>query len=65
MALRVWLPLNGNLNNQGLSPATIEAVTTPVYVNGKIGQCLSEGKIKIPAEYVGDIFNNEHMSICF
>ena len=65
MALRVWLPLNGNLENKGLSPAMIEAVTTPVYVDGKIGKCLSEGKIKIPAEYVGDIFNNEHMSICF
>lgn len=65
MALRVWLPLNGNLENKGLSPAMVEAVTTPVYVDGKIGKCLSEGKIKIPAEYVGDIFNNEHMSICF
>lgn len=65
MALRVWLPLNGNLNNLGLSPAVAEAVTTASFSEGKIGQCLSGGKIKIPANYVGDIFNNEHMSICF
>ena len=65
MALRVWLPLNGNLNNLGLSPAVAEPVTTASFSEGKIGQCLSGGKIKIPANYVGDIFNNEHMSICF
>ena len=65
MALRVWLPLNGNLNNQGLSSAKVEAVTTASFSDGKIGQSLSGGKIKIPAEYIGDIFNNEHMSICF
>lgn len=65
MALRVWLPLNGNLENKGLSPAKAEAVTTVSFSDGKIGQSLSGGKIKIPAAYVGDIFNNEHMSICF
>ena len=48
MALRVWLPLNGNLNNQGLSPATIEAVTTPVYVNGKLVNVYPKEKLKFP-----------------
>ena len=65
MALKVWLPLNGNLENKGTSDAIVEAVTTPTYVNGKMNKCLSEGKIKIPAEYVSQIFNNKHMSICF
>lgn len=40
MALRVWLPLNGNLNNQGLS--TIVPSGTPTFLdNGKIGKCIS------------------------
>ena len=40
MSLRVWLPLNGNLENQGLSNAVITALSTPTYSNnGKIGQC--------------------------
>lgn len=40
MALRVWLPLNGNLNNQGLS--TIIPSGTPTFLdNGKIGKCIS------------------------
>lgn len=40
MSLRIWLPLNGNINNQGLSNAVITALSTPTYSNnGKIGQC--------------------------
>ncbi len=41
MALRVWLPLNGDLHNQGLSD--IEAVNNGATVNnsGKIGKCYS------------------------
>ena len=39
MGLRVWLPLNGNLNNQGLSDIgamTINSLSQ--YTNGKIGK---------------------------
>jgi len=40
MALRVWLPLNGNLENKGLS--TIIPSGTPTFLdNGKIGKCIS------------------------
>jgi len=40
MALRVWLPLNGNLENKGLSEIT--TTNTPVFLNnGKLGQCIS------------------------
>ncbi len=40
MALQVWLPLNGNLNNNGCSKLTFSA-TTPTAVNasGKFGKC--------------------------
>lgn len=40
MALRVWLPLNGNLNNQGLS--NIIPSGTPTFLDsGKMGKCIS------------------------
>lgn len=38
MALQVWLPLNGNMNNQGLNP--ISMVGSPnSWGSGKIGKC--------------------------
>lgn len=39
MALRVWLPLNGNLNNNGLSPVTVTNNGATVNDSGKIGKC--------------------------
>lgn len=41
MALQVWLPLNGNLNNQGLSAATPINHGATVAASGKIGSCYS------------------------
>ena len=39
MSLQVWLPLNGNLNNQGLSDVTVVNNGATVDSNGKIGSC--------------------------
>lgn len=39
MSLRVWLPLNGDLRNQGLSDFIVEPLKAPTYVDGKIGKC--------------------------
>ena len=39
MSLQVWLPLNGNLNNQGLSMVDIHNSGATVDNNGKIGSC--------------------------
>lgn len=39
MSLQVWLPLNGNLNNQGLSDVTVINNGATVDNNGKIGKC--------------------------
>lgn len=39
MALRVWLPLNGNLDNNGLSPVTVTNNGATVNDAGKIGKC--------------------------
>ena len=39
MSLRVWLPLNGNLDNQGLDQVTVTNNGAIVDNNGKIGKC--------------------------
>lgn len=42
MALQVWLPLNGNINNQGLDDGTFifqGSIYPTVNANGKIGKC--------------------------
>lgn len=43
MSLRVWLPLNGDINNQGLSNITVTNNGATVDNNGKIGKCYSFG----------------------
>ena len=66
MSLQVWLPLNGNLNNQGLSDFNQIINTNPTYVNnGKIGKALSLGSISMPANIMQSIFKNNCFSICF
>ena len=39
MSLKVWLPLNGNLNNQGLADVTVTNNGATVNSAGKIGSC--------------------------
>lgn len=39
MSLRVWLPLNGDLDNQGLDDITVTNSRATVDDNGKIGKC--------------------------
>ena len=39
MSLKVWLPLNGDLQNQGLTLLPNTSVNTFTYTSGKIGQC--------------------------
>ena len=41
MSLIVWLPLNGNLDNQGLSGVTVTNGGMTVNDSGKIGKCYS------------------------
>ena len=46
MSLQVWLPLNGDLHNQGLNNITLINNTANIDNNGKIGKCynFSSGK---------------------
>ena len=41
MSLRVWLPLNGNLNNKGLDEITVTNNGAIINNYGKIGKCYS------------------------
>ena len=41
MSLQVWLPLNGDLHNQGLSNITMTNANATLDNNGKIGSCYS------------------------
>lgn len=41
MSLVVWLPLNGDLRNQGLSNITFTDTNATINNNGKIGKCYS------------------------
>lgn len=43
MALQVWLPLNGDLHNQGLSKISVTNNGATINDNGKIGKCYSFG----------------------
>ena len=43
MSLRVWLPLNGSLENKGLDDITVTNNGATIDNNGKIGKCYSFG----------------------
>ena len=68
MSLRIWLPLMGNLNNQGLSNITATNNGATVDTNGKIGSCYSfDGS----DDYISLVYSdfptilNESFTICF
>ena len=64
MALRVWLPLNGNINNYGISDANATNYGAIVANTGKIGKCYQNTGstyITIPI----DIKINKPFSLCF
>ena len=63
MSLRIWLPLNGDIENKGSSGNDFTINTAPVFVNnGKIGKAMSSGSITMSAEMAGSILNNQEFS---
>ena len=64
MALQIWLPLNGNLNNQGLTNITVTNSGTTVDTSGKIGSCYNfDGASCIKTNYV-ESFGTGDFSLC-
>lgn len=70
MSLRVWLPLNGDLHNQGLSNITVTNNGATVNNSGKIGSCYSfdgtDDFIKIEGTKLTEIFTggSQQFSVC-
>ena len=64
MALKVWLPLNGNTNNYGLSE-NLTQTNAPSYVDGKMGKAMSTGGLSMTAQQAKEVFNAKEMSFCF
>lgn len=61
MSLQVWLPLNGNLNNQGLLSTTVTSSTAAYNTSGKIGKCYNNTTSGIKVQY--SHFNTGQLSI--
>ena len=53
MSLQVWLPLNGDLHNQGLCDAKLAASYSPTYADGKIGKCMNGSTTVVYNAYNG------------
>lgn len=72
MSLLVWLPLNGNLNNYGLSPATFSLVNgsnglSVATTGGKISQACYQRTARETADYITSNINftlNGDVSMC-
>lgn len=65
MALQVWLPLNGNLNNQGLSNISITSSNIS-YSTGKItSKSKSTGTVNLSTEFIDKIKVNHKVTIAF
>lgn len=62
MALQVWLPLNGDVRNQGLL-GDLTVTATPTFADaGKIGKCLSSGSLSMSAEQTQQVLNNDEFT---
>ena len=66
MSLQVWLPLTGDLHNQGLNGMTVTNNGATINDNGKIGQCYYFNGNKqwlTLSNSLGDFYNND-WSMC-
>ena len=62
MALQIWLPLNGNIENKGLL-GDLTVTETPTFADaGKIGKCLSSGSLSMSAEQTQQVLNNDEFT---
>lgn len=66
MALQIWVPLNGDLHNQGLIDASFTNSNATINTAGKIGSCYSfnGSNAQIYAVHDKSIWNNKPMTLC-
>lgn len=67
MALQVWLPLDGDLRNQGLSNVTITNANSTFDLNGKIGQAMkntADGQGIVLTNFMNTLSTYTNYSIC-
>lgn len=67
MSLQVWLPLNGNLNNQGLNDITFtNEGNISVDTSGKIGSCYSRATKQTSGRVISNskVLFDKSISIC-
>lgn len=69
MSLRLWLPLNGTLENKGSDTVTIINNNATIDSSGKIGQCYSfnnsDSMIKIEGDLVSSMKSKTSFTISF
>ena len=65
MSLQVWLPLNGDLHNQGLDPAIFSKTTENVWGSGKIGEKALLTSTGTKKTMVNSLKNKQKFSIAF
>lgn len=66
MSLQVWLPLNGDLHNQGCTDLEFTNSNATINTSGKIGSCYSfnGSNAQIYAVHDKSIWNDKPISIC-
>ena len=67
MSLRLWLPLRGDLNNQGLDKYTCTGTNVTVDNSGKIGKCYSFNGTSSMIKTTENLFlqGDPEFSVCF
>ena len=65
MSLQVWLPLNGDLHNQGLDPVIFSKTTENVWGSGKIGEKALLTSTGTKKTMVNGLKNKQKFSIAF
>lgn len=65
MSLQVWLPLNGNLNNQGLSKVAVTNSGATVDSSGKIGSCylFNPAKLSLTPSFLTSFYGDFSFSL--
>ena len=65
MALQIWLPLDGTLENKGCCNLDYSSTINASYTDeGKIGKALQSGNLKMSASTAGSFLNNDAFSFC-